>query len=162
MTFSSDTLIIVQTNPLAVIGQNRVTSITVARLSALIPPSHFTLFHLPLRKLSCQQGLAGKYSLYLSRRWYSWTGALTGGGLTGEICQKPHLPACQWQSGISPLLQAKRYTFPHILFLLADWQKPAGYHSDCERISESKKVYSCILDQLQQSEWLGGSARSRS
>lgn len=57
---SSFTLITAQTYPLAVIGQVCVTSITVAHLSALIPPSHFTPFLLPLHKLCCQWGLVKK------------------------------------------------------------------------------------------------------
>lgn len=102
----------VRTNLLAVIEQIRVTSITAAHLSALIPPSHFTPFHLPLHKLCWQQGLAARNDplsrSQLVKALPDWRfDRCYHGSLTTEECDKPHLLACDWQSGISPLSQTK-------------------------------------------------------
>lgn len=119
----------VRTNLLAVIEQIRVTSITAAHLSALIPPSHFTPFHLPLHKLCWQQGLAARNDplsrSQLVKALPDWRfDRCYHGSLTTEECDKPHLLACDWQSGISPLSQTKHRPPP--------FQNPAGCHSDGE------------------------------
>lgn len=113
---SSFTLITAQTYPLAVIGQVCVTSITVAHLSALIPPSHFTPFLLPLHKLCCQWGLVKRNDLLslsqLVTALPDWSfDRCYHGSLTTEQCEKPHLPACDWQAGISPLSQTTQVYF---------------------------------------------------
>lgn len=131
----------VRTNLLAVIEQIRVTSITAAHLSALIPPSHFTPFHLPLHKLCWQQGLAARNDplsrSQLVKALPDWRfDRCYHGSLTTEECDKPHLLACDWQSGISPLSQTKH--------------RPPPLSKPC-RMSQwrgSNKVYTCILDQL--------------